>query len=233
MGAVTGGRLEIKTSGRYTYEMGVALSTRRIRRMRRCGATGTASRSTWRWPARSAAMPTEQKMARTFITTRWASARRTPAQDDLFDSPASCRAALEALPPSPEHMFFFEYNFLYVLAAGGRPDKAALGDHSPAGTHSARASTRSATRRGSTSRRRSPTTSSSWRRTPGSRAPTCARRPPHASSATRRSKRCSRTSSAHKSTMTRKPPYAIRFMSIGIDFGSIMLPAAGPASPSC
>jgi hypothetical protein len=30
-------------------------------------------------------------------------------------------------------MFFFEYNFLYVLAAGGRADKAALGDHSPAG----------------------------------------------------------------------------------------------------
>ena len=30
-------------------------------------------------------------------------------------------------------MFFFEYNFLYVLAAGGRPDKTALGDHSPAG----------------------------------------------------------------------------------------------------
>jgi hypothetical protein len=30
-------------------------------------------------------------------------------------------------------MFFFEYNFLFVLAAGGRPEKAALGDHSPAG----------------------------------------------------------------------------------------------------
>ena len=30
-------------------------------------------------------------------------------------------------------MFFFEYNFLYVLAAGGRAEKAALGDHSPAG----------------------------------------------------------------------------------------------------
>jgi hypothetical protein len=30
-------------------------------------------------------------------------------------------------------MFFFEYNFLYVLAAGGRADKAALGDHSAAG----------------------------------------------------------------------------------------------------
>ena len=30
-------------------------------------------------------------------------------------------------------MFFFEYNFLYVLAAGGRAEKSALGDHSPAG----------------------------------------------------------------------------------------------------
>ena len=73
---------------------------------------------------------TEQKMARMFITTRWAG---VGAGDDVFDSPASCRAALEALPPSPEHMFFFEYNFLYVLAAGGRPEKSALGDHSPAG----------------------------------------------------------------------------------------------------
>ncbi len=55
------------------------------------------------------------------------------ATEDLFDSPASCRRVLEALPPSPEYMFFFEYNFLYVLAAGGRPDKTALGDHSPRG----------------------------------------------------------------------------------------------------
>jgi hypothetical protein len=30
-------------------------------------------------------------------------------------------------------MFFFEYNFLYVLAAGGRPEKKALGDHTAAG----------------------------------------------------------------------------------------------------
>jgi len=30
-------------------------------------------------------------------------------------------------------MFFFEYNFLYVLAAGGQASKGALGDHSPAG----------------------------------------------------------------------------------------------------
>ena len=52
---------------------------------------------------------------------------------DVFASPECCRAALWALPASPEHMFFFEYNFLYVLAAGGRAEKSALGDHSPAG----------------------------------------------------------------------------------------------------
>ena len=30
-------------------------------------------------------------------------------------------------------MFLFEYNFLYVLAAGGRPEKAARGDDTSAG----------------------------------------------------------------------------------------------------
>jgi hypothetical protein len=65
-------------------------------------------------------------MARTFVTT-------SVGGDDVFASPAVCRTALEALAPSPDYMFFFEYNFLYVLAAGGRPEKAALGDHSPAG----------------------------------------------------------------------------------------------------
>jgi hypothetical protein len=64
-------------------------------------------------------------MARTFITASLGG--------DAFDSSAACRAALDALPPSPDYMFFFEYNFLYVLAAAGRADKAALGDHSPAG----------------------------------------------------------------------------------------------------
>ena len=35
------------------------------------------------------------------------------------------------LPPSPDHMFFFEYNFLFVLAACG--ETARLGDHGAAG----------------------------------------------------------------------------------------------------
>ena len=73
---------------------------------------------------------TEQKMARIFVATSLAAVGKPV---DVFASPATCRAALEALPPSAEHMIFFEYNFLYVLAAGGRPDKSALGDHTPAG----------------------------------------------------------------------------------------------------
>jgi hypothetical protein len=197
MGEVTGGHLEIKTSGRYTYEMGVALST----------SKNPADAALWRdWyrftldmalAGAFSADATEQNMARTFIGTaigaeadlkvsttnakvsttnagvsttnsktsttnadvgapdgrgadgRGADGRGTDGRGtdgrgadgrsadlqvgDIFDSPATCRKALEALPPSPEHMFFFEYNFLYVLAAGGRPDKTSLGDHSPAG----------------------------------------------------------------------------------------------------
>lgn len=130
MGRVTGSALEIKTSGRYTYEMGVALSQ----------STNAADAALWRdWyrftidmavAGAFSADPTEQKMARVFITTSLTAAGR-PA--DVYASPAATRAALEALPPSAEHMFFFEYNFLYVLAAGGRAEKAALGDHTPAG----------------------------------------------------------------------------------------------------
>jgi hypothetical protein len=130
MGEVTGRRLEIKTSGRYTYEMGLAVFN----------SQDTADQALWRdWYRFTlelallgafSADGTEQKMARTFITTPLAAAGRSV---EVFASAAVTRAALKALPPSPEHMFFFEYNFLFVLAAGGQPKKAALGDHSPAG----------------------------------------------------------------------------------------------------
>ncbi len=134
MGAVTGGRLEIKTSGRYTYEMGVALST----------SKNPGDVALWRdWYRFTLDMAiagafssdaTERKMARMFLTSSLgAGAPGGSTTDDLFDSPTLCRSVFEALPPSAEYMFFFEYNFLYVLAAGGRPDKAALGDHSPRG----------------------------------------------------------------------------------------------------
>jgi hypothetical protein len=152
MGRVTGSRLEIKTSGRYTYEMGVALSQ----------SKNAADAQLWHdWykftvdmavAGSFSADPTEQKMARVFVTTSLQNAGAgTPSSrtergegaaspsgaaspaTDVFASPATCRAALEALPPSAEHMTFFEYNFLYVLAAGGRADKASLGDHTAAG----------------------------------------------------------------------------------------------------
>lgn len=130
MGQVTGSRLEIKTSGRYTYEMGRALFA----------SKNAADQALWRdWYKFTlelallgsfSADATEQKMARIFVTDALA---KTGKGTDVFANPTVARAALEALPASPEHMFWFEYNFLYVLAAAGRAEKAALGDHTPAG----------------------------------------------------------------------------------------------------
>ena len=130
MGAVTGSCLEIKTSGRYTYEMGRALFASKDPR----------DQALWRdWYAFTvelavkgafSADETERKMARTFVADALAKEGRPT---EVVASPDACRSALAALRPSPEHMFWFEYNFLFVLAAGGRADKSALGDHSPAG----------------------------------------------------------------------------------------------------
>jgi hypothetical protein len=130
MGEVTGGRLEIKTSGRYTYEMGRALFA----------SKNAADQALWRdwykFTVDLAALgafstdPTEQKMARVFITDALTKAEKGT---DVFSNPTVTHAALESLSASPEHMFWFEYNFLYVLAGAGRAEKAALGDHTPAG----------------------------------------------------------------------------------------------------
>ncbi len=125
-GKITGSRLEIKTSGRYTYEMGVALSR----------SSDTGDQRLWReWygftkeiALRSAfsADETEKSLARQFVAHALSHDGRNA---EVFSSTASCRAALEALHPNPDHMFWFEYNFLFVLAAGGRADRASLGDH--------------------------------------------------------------------------------------------------------
>jgi hypothetical protein len=130
MGQVTGSRLEIKTSGRYTYEMGRAVFA----------SKNPADQALWKdWytftlelalKGAFSADATEQKMARVFITDALAKSGKSV---DVFASESTTRAALEALTPSPEHMFWFEYNFLHVLAAGGKAEKSALGDHSPAG----------------------------------------------------------------------------------------------------
>jgi hypothetical protein len=130
MGQVTGGCLEIKTSGRYTYEMGRALFA----------STDPVDQALWRdWYRFTlelallgafSADSTEQKMARVFVTDALAKAGKGT---EVFANPTVTRAALEGLPLSPEHMFWFEYNFLFVLAADGRPEKSALGDHTVAG----------------------------------------------------------------------------------------------------
>jgi hypothetical protein len=129
VGEVTGQNLEIKTSGRYTYEMGVALSRSR----------DEADQGLWRdWydftrdlaaGGAFAEDATRQRMAREFIRHALAHEQRDGA--GVFADPGALRAALVALPRSPEHMFWFEYNFLYVLAAGGSPQR--LGDHGPQG----------------------------------------------------------------------------------------------------
>lgn len=130
MGEVTGSRLEIKTSGRYTYEMGKALAA----------SSNAVDAVLWRdWYTFTAELalkcafsdaPMERDMARTFI----ADALRMEGKSiDVFADPATAKAAVAELQPSPEHPFWFEYNFLFVLAAQGKADKAALGDHSPAG----------------------------------------------------------------------------------------------------
>jgi tagaturonate epimerase len=130
MGAVTGGRLEIKTSGRYTYEMGRALFA----------SKHAADQALWRdWYQFTVELAvkgsfstdaTEQKMARSFVVD---ALTKSAKDTNVFAGMDTCRKAIEALAPSPEHMFWFEYNFLHVLAAGGKAEKSALGDHSPAG----------------------------------------------------------------------------------------------------
>jgi hypothetical protein len=130
MGAVTGSNLEIKTSGRYTYEMGKALFA----------SKNTADQALWHdWYKFTLELAlkgifstdaTEQKMARIFVTDALS---KSGKPTEVFASEATARAALEALTASPEHMFWFEYNFLFVLAGGGKAEKSALGDHSPAG----------------------------------------------------------------------------------------------------
>lgn len=130
MGEVTGGNLEIKTSGRYTYEMGVALFE----------SKNDLDQALWRdWYTFTLKLAvagafseeaTERKMAREFIEN---ALELEGTSTRVFDSPLTCRSALEALKPNPDHMFWFEYNFLYVLAAEGKAKKETLGDHSAAG----------------------------------------------------------------------------------------------------
>ena len=69
-------------------------------------------------------------MARIFITDALSKAGKPT---DVFASIPQTRSALRKLPISPDCMYWFEYNFLFVLAARGKAEKKALGDHTPRG----------------------------------------------------------------------------------------------------
>jgi hypothetical protein len=128
-GEVTRRCLEIKTSGRYTYEMGAALAR----------SPDPGDQQLWRdWYAFTRQLATEgafsdqetrRKFAREFITRSLETAGQSA--DGVFASPDQLAQALASLSPSPDHMFWFEYNFLFVLAAGGSTSR--LGDHTPDG----------------------------------------------------------------------------------------------------
>ena len=122
VGEVTGSNLEIKTSGRYTYEMGVALSR----------SKDPNDQALWKdWYAFTVELAsngcfaedeTERNMAREFV-------RLTIGDkaDEAFESELSCRTILGALEPSPEHFFWFEYNFLYASCCGRQLAKEIIG----------------------------------------------------------------------------------------------------------
>ena len=129
-GRITGSRLEIKTSGRYTYEMGRALSAS-------SNAADVALFQDWYAFTRELSLTSafsdneqERNMARHFIVNALTLESKA---SDVFGDRQSCERALAELQPSTEHMFWYEYNFLYVLAAEGSAAKHALGDHTPKG----------------------------------------------------------------------------------------------------
>ncbi len=130
MGAVTGSALEIKTSGRYTYEMGVALAESKNANDQKLWNDWFQFTLEMAVAGAFSADETEREMAREFVVTSLTSQQK---ETEVFATEQTCRTALEELKVSPDLMVFFEYNFLYVLAAGGRADKAALGDHTAAG----------------------------------------------------------------------------------------------------
>jgi hypothetical protein len=129
-GRITGSHLEIKTSGRYTYEMGRALAASTDANDRALFADWYRFTKELATLSAFSANAEERQMARRFITHALEHERRP---GDVFGSPETCARALDELTPSPDHMFWFEYNFLFVLAAEGRADKTALGDHGRAG----------------------------------------------------------------------------------------------------
>ena len=134
-GRVTGSQLEVKTSGRYTYELGKALEA----------SKDEGDQALWKeWYAHSrglasnsafAELASERAASRGFIQTTleacgsWESL----GAEAVFADRAALDAALDTIGLSGDHMLWFEYNFLFICAAEGSTEKSKLGDHGAAG----------------------------------------------------------------------------------------------------
>ncbi len=128
-GSLTNGNFEVKTSGRYTYEMGVALAESRATGDRRLWLDWYAFTRDLAIDGAFSENEVQRGFAREFVTR--ALERQKAPLLGVFESRDSLGAALDLLPPSTDHMFWFEYNFLFVLAGGASIAK--LGDHGPLG----------------------------------------------------------------------------------------------------
>ncbi len=129
MGTETGGRFEIKTSGRYTYEMGRALSLSEDAGDRRLWLDWYEFTKKLAIAKAFGEDESARRRSRKFILATFNS--EGVNADGAFKSPEKLRRALDMLNPSPDHVFWFEYNFLFILAGKGSAEN--LGDHSPDG----------------------------------------------------------------------------------------------------
>lgn len=126
IGTATESNCEIKTSGRYTYEMGRALFESRDPKDKALWEDWYAFTKELALQGAFSDHPQQKKFAREFIERSFPSNARPD-----FSSPEALRTSLDVIASSPDHMLWFEYNFLYVLAGQGSIDN--LGDHGPDG----------------------------------------------------------------------------------------------------
>ena len=129
MGSTTKGRFEVKTSGRYTYEMGKALSRSTDPEDQRLWADWYAFTKELALKGAFSEDAAQRNYAREFIAS---SLKHEGVPSEMvFESPRRLGQTLDNIKPSPDHALWFEYNFLFVLAGKGSIDR--LGDHSPEG----------------------------------------------------------------------------------------------------
>ena len=129
MGSATKGCFEVKTSGRYTYEMGVALSKSTDPKDQKLWADWYAFTKELALKGAFSEDAAQRNFAREFIASSLKHEGLTV--DTVFESLPRLKQTLDSVKPSPDHAFWFEYNFLFILAGKGSTDR--LGDHSPEG----------------------------------------------------------------------------------------------------